>query len=357
MRKGVVVVALLLSLLQTQGHKIAVIGGAISGSFTSKYLADYDEKCSITDITIFEPNPVMGPIKVSDTPIPDWQGSRVCSLQLEDGSIVELGASVLHKGNPLVTEMIEGDPLLQITWPFHTGKDEGPVEGGFGIFGGSKEWPIPPRQGPKWLSTLKTIIRYNVDLQKVSQVAKQSLELFQQVSVLLNETTSGTFFRSPEEIWGTIGLNKAVHVSFATFLDALGVHVEPTNIRRLLPFQGKIRDEFLTAINLVNYNQNVDQVNAIVGLGSVAASMGELFSILGGNYKLIPSAIKQANQLREDRGCKPVKEVEKHITTVVGSLEGFQLYSGDEWLGKSILFVCIPTWLIVSALTSTLFCR
>eukprot|EP00977_Amphora_coffeiformis_P002206 scaffold425_cov175-Amphora_coffeaeformis.AAC.65 len=339
MRKLVVIAALLLFSSETQGHKIAVIGGAISGSFTSKYLAEYDEKCSITEITIFEPNPVMGPVKVSDNPSPAWQGSRVSTLQLEDGSIVEIGASVLHEGNPLVTEMMEGDPLLEKTRPFHTGKDEEPVEGGFGIFSGSKEWPIPPHQGPKWLRTLKTIIRYNVDLQKVSQVAKQSTEFFQQVSVMLNETTSDTFFRSPDEIWEKIGLNKAVHVSFATFLDALGVHVEPQNIRRILPFQGKIRDEFLTAINLVNYNQNVDQVNALVGLGSLAASMGELFSVLGGNYQLIPSAIKQANQVREKRGCGPVREIEKHITTVVGSLEGFQLYSGEEWLGKSTLYV------------------
>ena len=77
MRNLVFTVAFLLFSSETQGHNIAVIGGALSGSFTSKYLADYDDTCSITDVSIFEPNPVMGPVKVSDTPIPDWQGSRV----------------------------------------------------------------------------------------------------------------------------------------------------------------------------------------------------------------------------------------------------------------------------------------
>ena len=163
-------VGLLLSQL-VRGQKIAVIGGAISGSFTTKYLADYDEKCVISDIHIYEPNPVMGPTKVSDTPSSDWQGSRINSLQLNDGSIIEIGASIVHYGNPLVLEMIEGDPLLDPTRPFHTGKEEDPPEGGFGIFAGTTDWPIPPYQGPKWVRTLKTLLRYNFDLKRISTVA------------------------------------------------------------------------------------------------------------------------------------------------------------------------------------------
>ena len=160
------------------------------------------------------------------------------------------------------------------------------------------------------------------------------MDSFQEVFELLNSTSPDTFYRSPDEIWKKVGLYKAVHNSFGAFLDSLGIHVEPSYIRRLLPFHGKIRDEFLTAINLVNYNQNVDRVNALVGLGSFAASTGELFSVRGGNYQLIPSAIKQANQKRSERGCEPVQQIVKRITTVVGSLDGFQLYSGEEWLGR-----------------------
>lgn len=166
---------------------------------------------------------------------------------------------------------------------------------------------------------------------------KQIVDAYNQVPSLLNSTSSDTFFQSPDELWDKIGLLKAVHMSFANFLDQLGIYVEPSNIRRLLPFQGRIRDEFLTAINLVNYNQNVDQVNAVVGLGSFAASTNELFSIRGGNYQVILSAIKQANQRRKERGCEQVQELTKHVTTVVGSLEGFQLYSGEEWLGEYLV--------------------
>ena len=160
------------------------------------------------------------------------------------------------------------------------------------------------------------------------------MDSFQEVFELLNSTSPDTFYRSPDEIWTKVGLYKAVHMSFGAFLDGLGIYVEPSYIRRLLPFQGKIRDEFLTAVNLVNYNQNVDKVNALVGLGSFAASTGELFSVRGGNYQLIPSAIKQANEVRATRGCNQVQQIQKRITTVVGNLDGFQLYSGEELIGK-----------------------
>lgn len=346
---SIVVVSIGLLLPQARGQKIAVIGGAISGSFTTKYLADYDEKCFISDIHIYEPNPVTRPTKVTDSPINDWQGSRVNSLQLNDGSIIEIGASIAHDGNPLILEMIKGDPRLEATRPFHTGKEEEPPQGGFGIFDGTDKWPIPPHVGPKWVRTVNTLIRYNFDLKAVMRVAQQAVDSFQQVFDLLNSTNSDTFYRSPDEIWKTVGLYKAVHMSFGTFLDGLRIYVEPSYIRRLLPLQGNIRDEFLTAVNLVNYNQNVDQVNALVGLGSFAASTGELFSVRGGNYQLIPSAIKQANVLRSERGCEPVQQIGKRVTTVVGSLDGFQLYSGEDWLGKfDRSFGCLCLLLLVS---------
>lgn len=335
-RLNVTVVLLLWSSAATvYGQRIAVIGGAISGSFTTKYLAEYDRKCAITEIHIYEPSPVTGPTKVSDEPSEDWQASRVNSLQLRDGSMVELGASIMHPGNPLVLEMIHGDEQLQTAPPFHTGKDEDPPEGGFGLFDGTKDWPIPPSEGPKRMRMFNTILRYNFDIYNIGKVTSQAVEAFQEVPILLNSTSPDTFFRSPDDLWKKIGLYKAAHISFGTFLEGLGIYSELGFLRRLLPFQGSFRNEFLTAVNLVNYNQNVDQVNALVGLGSFAASTGELFSVHGGNYQLIPSAIKQANQIREKRLCEPVKQIEKRITTVVGSLDGFQLYSGEEWLGKS----------------------
>jgi prenylcysteine oxidase / farnesylcysteine lyase len=100
--KTVLTLALSPLLLPVVGQKIAIIGGAVSGSFSAKYLADYDKDCIIESITVFEPNPV----NHAHSPLSNHvgeeknylQGSRVSTLQLADGTIVELGASILHEG-------------------------------------------------------------------------------------------------------------------------------------------------------------------------------------------------------------------------------------------------------------------
>jgi prenylcysteine oxidase/farnesylcysteine lyase len=320
-------------------QRIAIIGGAVSGSFTAKYLADYDTKCTV-DIHVFEPYPVREPTRPSDTPdvtwYPDetWQGSRVETLKLSDGATIELGASIAHDGNPLVKAMIEGDPELDFAQPFSTGSDEDRPEGGFGIFGGTS-WPLPPEDGHTFWRKLKLVLRYNNDLRKVLKASQIAEDSFSSVVFLLNSTEPHTFFPSPDAIWREVGLYKAVHTSFARFLDMIGIREKPGILRRLLPFQGNFREEFLTAINLVNYNQNVKQVNAAVGLASFSAAMGDLFCIEGGNYRLIPSSLKQTKQRRDAQGCSPVQEIERRVTTVVGSLDGFKMYSGQEELGKS----------------------
>lgn len=83
-------------------------------------------------------------------------------------------------------------------------------------------------------------------------------------------------------------------------------------------------------------------------MGSFAASLGGLFSIKGGNYKIIRSAFRQATTNRE-MNCKSkniietIKHVPKQITTVLGSLEGFMIYSEKEILGQyDIVILATP---------------
>ena len=89
-------------------QKIAVIGGGISGTFTSKYLVDFDrEKCRLDSITIFDPHPIGQATPLQEQPNEEWQGSRVAALELEDGKVVELGASVFHEENHLIKEICD----------------------------------------------------------------------------------------------------------------------------------------------------------------------------------------------------------------------------------------------------------
>ena len=82
-----------------------MIGGGISGTFVTKYLTDYDPQCTLESLTIFEPYPVTDTIKKGSSSSNnnntleeeelETQGSRVSTLELEDGTLVELGASIL----------------------------------------------------------------------------------------------------------------------------------------------------------------------------------------------------------------------------------------------------------------------
>ncbi|KAL7576753.1 hypothetical protein ACA910_005668 [Epithemia clementina (nom. ined.)] len=386
------------------GQRIAVIGQGITGSFVTKYLADYDVHCKMDSITIFEARPVEGPVvattktkgsngdgavvidgptttsivndKDNNTTAMDdptyWQGSRVTSVQLsENGMNIELGASIGHVNFHLVLEMIRNDPTLELGAPFSTGVDEldddpRQQERSMGIYHGHdtpwrfRTWTSGRGPWTKWINKVLLLARYQFDLLKVTQLTQQAMDKFQQLPQLFHSTEADTFFASPAEIWQRLGLLPAVQTSWSAFLDHAGVTTEQeggTATRNgswwswswSWPFSsGLLRTELLTAINLVNYNQPNDQVNALVGLGSFAAVRGPLFSIRGGNHALIRSALRQARQVRHSScltmgrpGPVPMV-VEQAVTHVIAhhdkhtgdyGLELFASAEGDRSLG------------------------
>ena len=70
-------------------------------------------------------------------------------------------------------------------------------------------------------------------------------------------------------------------------------------------------------------------------MGSLAASLGGLFSVKGGNYQIIRSAFRQAVRIRDAHCAKAgtVSQVTDRITTVIASLDGFTLFAGDHEVG------------------------
>ena len=52
-----------------------------------------------------------------------YQGSRVPTLSLSDGTSIEFGISIIYEGNTLIMEMIRNDPTLQVGEP-HVPKNE-----------------------------------------------------------------------------------------------------------------------------------------------------------------------------------------------------------------------------------------
>jgi prenylcysteine oxidase / farnesylcysteine lyase len=351
---------------------IAIIGGAITGSFVTKYLADYDAACTkIDSITIFDSNPSIDgqPVLPNNGNVdPDsvrYPGSRIRSLKLQpNGEIIEVGASIGYKGFYHVIEMIQNDPTLEMLGPFATGINESSTTStstskkydGFGIFDGvGNPWALITAGATESKKKLLMLLRYNWDIYKVSNKLKHFLSKWATLPKLMNSLHPDTFYNNPDEIWTAIDLYTSAHVSFDKFLQTIGVTLyDPENSRvwtwwnKLFPFHGSIRRELLSAINLVNYNQNTANVNGVTGMGSFAASTGGLFSIKGGNVRLIASAFQQATEKRQ-QACterddvNTIIHIRKRVTAVMGNLDGFSIYADQEVLGLyDILILAAP---------------
>lgn len=334
------VILVCLLFINSNCQRIAVIGGGISGTFVSKYLAEYDKDCSLLEIVIFDPLPLGEPTR--EISGPDWQGSRVASVRMEDGGVVEIGASVIYSGFYLVMEMIHADPTLKIGEAFNNGSstklDPG-LRDGMAIYNGNGDWRFLTAKSSKWWSLMKMAWRYNIDLFRVFTAASMVERSFEVMNHLLHSEHESTFFENPADLWDSVGLLKAAHHSFDAFLDALGVCRFSNDMprwRQLLPYQGCLREELLAAVTLVNYNQGPTQANGLVGLGSFVATKVKLLSLVGGNQQMISSAYRQAQSSRPTICDKQgiVKHVQQRITTVVSSLEHMELFSHDSPLGE-----------------------
>ena len=322
-------------------QRIAVIGGGISGTFVTKYLADYDKACSLQEIVLFDPMPLGEPTQqVSETN--DWQGSRVASVRLKDGSVVEIGASVFYSGFYLVMDMIRADPTLTIGAAFNNGSSinlDPNLRTGMGIYNGNGDWRFRTANSPKWWSLIKMVWRYNLDLYRVFGAVNRVEYAFELMNQLVRSEHETTFFENAADLWDSVGLLKVAHNTFDAFLDALGVCQSSADLswwRQFLPYQGCLRDELLAAVTLVNYNQGPGQANALVGLGSFVATKVKLLSLVGGNQQMIASAFHQA-QLSVRQNCKKegiVKHVQQRVTTVVSSLQGMELFAHNQTFGQ-----------------------
>lgn len=310
----------------------------------------------MVDVDICEPSPMDISKANAGVPVTDandgtatrgtWQGSRVSSITLSDGTIVELGASIIYDGNKLTVQMLEGDSTLSAGKPFYPGKEKAEkekgksIKAGFGIYDGNGEWLL--NTATIWSLARKVALlwRYNIDLIRISRAASSAVTSFDLIYELLDSTQPVTFLESPDDIWESVGLKKLSMVSYDEFLDAIGICREVQWWRSFLPYQGCIRTELLSAATINNYNQPTNRMNGLSGLVSFIPTKGKLFSVEGGNYQLIGSALRQAQSIRSSAckgqdGRQKINHIAREVTTVIGDLEtGMELFSGGESLGN-----------------------
>lgn len=151
---------------------------------------------------------------------------------------------------------------------------------------------------------------------------------FQTIQALLADESS--VFLSPQDMWEAVGLEPLTQMSIADYGKSLWVPEKLPWWREILGNQGSLQEELLSAVNLVNYNQDNRAVNALTGLASFSVVSTPSYGVEGGNVRLISSAWEQAQQKQcsscpED--CSRIKHIQERVSTVVGSLGGFELYN------------------------------
>jgi len=298
---------------QSHNKRIAIIGGGVGGSFVAKYLTDYDVSCQ-AELTLFEAEDPLNPPSLHNA-------TRVTSMNVS-GHIVELGASVGYKGFRLVLDMIRDDPNVELGPPFLVRNETM----GLGIYEGDGSWPLFS-VGSSRQRKIDLLWRYHWDLVWLTRICQRFQSQFATIPV------DDEFFETTSDVWASIGLLEAAEQSMDEFLDSeLWWHKFTSLVRPSL-----LRSELLTALNLVNYNQDNSHVTALTGLGSLAPAVsGGLFSVEGGNHQIIQSARKQANQQRKTNSndTKHIQWEKKRITTVIGTAQGtYTLYAHQENLG------------------------
>jgi prenylcysteine oxidase/farnesylcysteine lyase len=183
---------------------------------------------------------------------------------------------------------------------------------------------------------------------------KQAIQSFDSIYLLLNDTQHDvTYFDSPMDIWQTVGLRSIASISFHEFLDGIGVYRDPSvelggansgiknswDWRSWLPGMGCMRAELLSAMTINTYNQDLNQMNGLVGLAAYISAVGAVFSIQGGNHQLMESALHQAHELYDSSSCNStsskvrIQRHQKLITSVVASENSIELFEGTESLG------------------------
>lgn len=326
--------------------KIAIVGGGVSGTFVSRYLADYDQECLLESITLYDPLPV-GEYTTKASGINDssWQGNRVATLKLDDGRLVELGASILSPKFRFVKEMAEAGNLTMGS-PFQTGLPEPNMNTGFLIYSGHNHSSFSTANLTSFWKKMSMVWRYNLELFIVVRAMTSFMQKFEDIQARLADFDK-TFFTSPQEMWESAGLDSALKISLAEFCRRLCVPDRLPWWRKLLYGQGSLQEELLAGINLVNYNQDNLSINALTGLASFSVVNLPSFSISGGNVQLTKSAWKQAQEkhcLRCPGKCAGVRHVRERVATVVGSLNGFELFeTNGSLLGTyDILILATP---------------
>ena len=205
----------------------------------------------------------------------DQVGGRVRSIVESNNSTrqpLELGASIIYKGNNLVINMAQRAGL--------TVKE--PSAGGtllFALFNGRS---LVFTQSPWSLITLiKLLWRYGFEYWRYKRV---SLEMFQRFSTIYTRLDAGISYDRPHEMLRDMQLYDLTQMSFQQF------------IQETMKKDSLFAKEFVAGVGKTNYDQSAMELNALAGLVSLLpATDGKVVHIAEGNQQLVSRTLSKAN--------------------------------------------------------------
>jgi hypothetical protein len=89
-----------------------------------------------------------------------------------NGAVVELGASVAISDFRLLIKMLAGDPTLKMGKAHTPGYEDNIRNSGIGIYDGDGAWSLLTSNTPSFLSKLKMLLHYNINLWTMSHTTK-----------------------------------------------------------------------------------------------------------------------------------------------------------------------------------------
>lgn len=239
---------------------------------------DCSEK--LDSVTLFEPSEAFSSSVSPGVTFPgrglnegvEFQGGRSMSLKLKDGTLVELGASIIYSGNALVKEMVESDPELTTYSPGQTCSDvhkdekldqtKHDMPTGFGVWDTPYGFSILTSTMSNIWTKFYLFYHYNIDLLRMSNAVSKVIKSFDQIYKNLESNHDNSFFSSPDEVWHSVGLLGPSRISFDEFLDSIGISKDISSWFKLLNSNvGNLRKHLLASANLSNYNQNNSKMN------------------------------------------------------------------------------------------------
>lgn len=261
--------------------KVAIVGGGIGAASTALHLRELipDD----LDIDVFEQS--------------DRVGGRAFSLDI-DGHTIEMGASIFHEDNVLVTKMAK---LSNLTPNAPQGSSQtASGDDLFALFDGTS---LIFRQSPWRIITLiKLLWRYGLQPWYYKTTASNFLHQFQKIYALQN---NGTCFNRPHELLKKLNFFWLTQMSFVQY------------IHDYLHSYSNFASEFVSAASITNFNQQNLQLNALAGLVSLLPAVDpRLYSIKEGNQKLAEGTFAAA------KANLHLNSAVREITAVVGNRGG-----------------------------------